>query len=408
MKKNTVRGIALSVLISLVSVSFISCSSSKTVPANKEQNQSATTQTSTNQGTDQKVKTPESTPTTAPSPTPTTAPVNANKKKVKAKGFYLTATSAGSRLQHYIDVANTTEVNSYVIDVKNDYGNVCYNSEVPLAKEVGAIDVRYDADKVIKQLHDNNVYAIARIVCFKDPILAKNKPGMAIKDKNGDLYVHNKMNWVNPYSKEAWKYNIDLAKEALKKGFDEVQLDYIRFPDGRKSEMVFDGKDDRKYHEVINEFLAYARKELPDAIISGDVFAIICESPGDTEGIGQVWEEVGKNLDYVCPMAYPSHYALGQIINGVKFPKPDLDPYGVIKNTFVKAKNRLDKVEGHKPLVRAYLQDFTATWIGQGNWQYYEDEQVRQQIQAVYDAGYEEWLLWDPMNNYREGALKKE
>lgn len=333
---------------------------------------------------------------------------NQDKKRVKAKGLYLTATSAGARLDHYIELANTTEINSYVIDVKNDYGNVCFDSQVPLAKEIGAVDVRFDIDKTIKKLHDNNIYAIARIVSFKDPILAKNKPELAIKDKDGGLYVHNDMNWVNPYNKDAWQYNIDLAKEVLAKGFDEVQFDYIRFPDGKKSEMVFGDTQGKTMSETVNEFLLTARKEMPESILSGDVFAIICESPGDTEGIGQIWEEVGQNLDYIYPMAYPSHYALGQRINGVAFPKPDLDPYGVIKNTFVKAKDRLDKVEGHKPIVRAYLQDFTATWIGKGNWQYYEDAQVKQQIQAVYDAGYEEWILWDPMNKYREGAFIKE
>lgn len=407
MRKRILNNFAAILLTGIIALSSTACET-KTMAADttKEQEKSApaTTETKKTEQTEkvEEKKQPETQKDSQG------AFQNADKKRVKAKGLYLTATSAGARLKHYIDLANTTEINSYVIDVKNDYGTVCYDSKVPLAKEIGAIEVRYDMDKVIKELHDNNIYAIARIVVFKDPILAKNKPELAIKNKNGGLFVHNNMNWVNAYNKASWQYSIDLAKEALAKGFDEIQFDYIRFPDGRKSEMVFGETGGKKMNEAVNEFLAYARQQLPDAILSGDVFAIICESPGDTEGIGQVWEEVGKSLDYVCPMAYPSHYALGQRINGVVFPKPDLDPYGVIKNTFVKAKARLDKVEGHKPLVRAYLQDFSATWIGKGNWQYYEDAQVKQQIQAVYDAGYEEWLLWDPMNNYREGAFKKE
>ncbi|MCX7842085.1 MAG: putative glycoside hydrolase [Clostridia bacterium] len=407
MMKKIARGIALAAIFSLAAASFAACSSKALLSFSEQIKPVATQAPETTKPQESTVKEPEAHESKPVSSTGTPFK-NSDKKRVKAKGLYLTATSAGTRLKHYIDIANTTEINSYVIDVKNDYGTVAYNSSVPLAKEIGAVEARYDIDKVIKELHDNNIYAIARIVCFKDPILAKNKPELAIKNKDGGLYVHNKMNWVNAYNKAAWQYNIDLAKEALAKGFDEVQLDYIRFPDGRKSDMIFGDTGGMQRHEAINSFLAYAREQLPDAIISGDVFAIICESPGDTEGIGQIWEEVGKSLDYVCPMAYPSHYALGQIINGVRFPKPDLDPYGVVKNTFIKAKNRLEKVEGHKPIVRAYLQDFTATWIGAGNWQYYEDEQVRQQIQAVYDAGYEEWLLWDPMNSYRVGAFKKE
>ncbi|MCX7923600.1 MAG: putative glycoside hydrolase [Clostridia bacterium] len=408
MRKSIVKVIALLAITGLMSTTFIACGSSKSTSINTDQSQNVSTPTTTaSQDSGKETAAPQSTPTV--SPENTNGPFkNADKKRVKAKGLYLTATSAGARLDYYIDVANKTEINSYVIDVKNDYGTVTFDSQVPLAKEIGAVEKRFDADKVIKQLHDNNVYAIARIVCFKDPILANKKPEMAIKNKSGGLYVHNKMNWVNAYNKQAWQYNIDLAKEALAKGFDEVQFDYIRFPDGKKSEMVFGDTGGKQRQEIIGEFLAYARQQLPDAILSGDVFAIIAESPGDTEGIGQVWEEVGKNLDYICPMAYPSHYAPGQIINKVKFPKPDLDPYGVIKQTLLKGKERLAKVEGHKPILRTYLQDFSATWIGKGNWQYYEDAQVRQQIQGVYDAGYEEWFLWDPMNNYRIGALKTE
>lgn len=402
MKKSIVRRISLSLLVGITAISLFACNSNNGTLITPEQNTPTVTPSpAAVEASDANVVV-ESTPTSTPE-----LP-NVNQKRVKAKGLYLTASSAGARLDHYIELANTTEINSYVIDVKNDYGIVSFDSKVPLATEIGAVEKLYNVEEVIKKLHDNNIYAIARIVCFKDPILAKNKPEMAIKNPEGGLYVHNKMNWVNPYNKEAWQYNIDLAKEALAKGFDEVQFDYIRFPDGRKSQMVFEGKDDRELYEVVNDYLAYARQELPNAILSGDVFAIILESPGDTEGIGQYFEYVGENLDYLCPMAYPSHYANGQIINNVKFPKPDLDPYGIIKNTLLKAKSRYEKVEGHKPILRTYLQDFSATWIGAGNWQYYEDAQVRQQIQAVYDAGYEEWFLWDPMNNYREGAFIKE
>ncbi|TYQ16547.1 UNVERIFIED_CONTAM: hypothetical protein Cloal_3094 [Acetivibrio alkalicellulosi] len=332
---------------------------------------------------------------------------NGDKKRVTVRGLYLTASTAGVRLQHYIDLANTTEINAYVIDIKNEYGTVGYNSNVPLAKEIGAVERKYDIDKVTKELRENDIYAIGRIVVFKDPILAQNKPEYAIRNKDGGLYVFNKVNWVNPYNREAWQYAIDLAREALDRGFNEIQFDYIRFPDGRRSDMVFDHKDDRESYKVINDFLAYARQELHGEILSGDVFAIICESPEDREGIGQYFEHIGENLDYISPMIYPSHYALGQIINGVRFPKPDLDPYGVVLNTLLRAKARYEKVEGHTPIVRPFLQDFTATWIGQGNWQRYGAEQARQQIQAVYDAGYEEWLFWDPMNNYSVEAFKK-
>ena len=231
---------------------------------------------------------------------------------------------------------------------------------------------------------------------------------MAIKNLDGSLMVQGGMTWMNPYNKKTWEYNVALAKEAIANGFDEVQFDYIRFPEGKKKNVDYGETNDKKLYEVINEFLAYARQEMPDAILSGDVFAIICESPGDFENIGQYFEKVGENLDYISPMAYPSHYAKGQIINGVKFPSPDFDPYGIVKNTLLKAKNRLDAVEGHKPIIRIYLQDLTALWIGSGNYQTYGAKQAREQIQAVYDSGHEEWIMWDHMNSYSEDAFKVE
>jgi len=149
---------------------------------------------------------------------------------------------------------------------------------------------------------------------------------------------------------------------------------------------------------------------LPDVILSADVFGIICESPGDREDIGQHLEFIGKELDYISPMVYPSHYALGQAVNGKVFPKPDLEPYQVIYNSLVKAKNRISKVEGYQADVRPYLQGFTATWIGKGNYIEYTAKEVRDQIKAVYDAGYEEWIIWSASNKYGkiEGAFLPE
>jgi len=139
------------------------------------------------------------------------------------------------------------------------------------------------------------------------------------------------------------------------------------------------------------------------------VFGIIMESPADTEGIGQYLEYVGKDIDFISPMVYPSHYAYGQIVNKVKFEAPDLDPYGVVYNTLVKGKGRIEQVSDYKAKVRPYLQDFTASWLqpknGKKMYQSYGAEQVKQQIQAVYDAGYEEWILWSAGNKYHEEAF---
>lgn len=336
-----------------------------------------------------------------------------SKNKVKVKALYLTGWTVGSdkKLKHYIELANTTEINAYVVDIKDDDGYVGYESQVPEVREIKAYKKKYDVDKVLKEFHDNNIHIIGRLVCFKDPVLATKKPELAVKNVNGGLWKERTSEgavpWVNPANRDSWPYLISIAKEAVEKGFDEIQFDYVRFPTGNKKVMDF-GKMDKEKYEIINEFLAYARKELPGVILSADVFGIICESPKDTEDIGQYLELIGKDIDYISPMVYPSHYAVGQTVNGVRYVKPDLEPYGVVYNSLVKAKRRIEAVEDYKADVRPYIQDFTASWLGDGYYMTYGPEQVRQQIKAVYDAGYEEWILWDALNTYSESALLKE
>jgi len=337
-------------------------------------------------------------------------PEQVTKEPVKVKALYLTGWVAGGtkNLEHYIELANKTEINAYVVDIKDDDGYVGYESQVPEVQAHGTWKKKYDADKVLKAFHDNDIYVIGRLVVYKDPLYSIKRPDLAIKSVNGGVWKDKDgLSWLNPYNKEVWDYTISIAKEAVAKGFDEIQFDYVRFPSDGKKRMDFSGYTKEKY-EAICEFLAYAKEQIPEVPISADVFGIVFESPADTEGIGQYLEEIGKDIDYLCPMVYPSHYALGQIVNKIKFPKPDLEPYGVVYNTLIKGRERIAQVPGYKAGIRAYLQDFTASWIGKGNYQEYGAEQVRQQIQAVYDAGYEEWILWDARNTYHEEALLPE
>lgn len=332
----------------------------------------------------------------------------------KVKALYLTGWTAGStaRVDHFIELAKNTEINSYVIDIKDDDGLVGYESQVSEVKANGTWKKKYNPEKTLKAFHDNDVHIIGRLVAFKDPVYSIKRPDLAIKNVGGGLWKDNKkMSWLNPYNKDVWVYLVSIAKEAVEIGFDEIQFDYVRFPsDGKKKNMDFSGIDQEKY-QAINEFLAYAAAELPGIPVSADVFGIIFESPADTEGIGQYLEEVGKDIDYISPMVYPSHYAYGQIVNKVEFAAPDLDPYNVVYNTLAKGKERLSKVSNYKASVRPYLQDFTASWLlpknGKKMYQEYGADQVREQIKAVYDAGYEEWILWDPSNTYHEEAFLK-
>lgn len=345
---------------------------------------------------------------------------NSGKGKIKVKAIYLSGMSAGTDkiLDHYIDIINKTELNAVVIDVK-EAGVVNYKSAVPLVVEKKLYANNFNPEKVIKKLHDNNIYVIARIVCFRDNGLATKVPELAVKRPDGSIWTEGKQGaWTNAYNEKVWQYNIDIAKEAVEKGFDEIQFDYVRFPTA-SSKNVYYGSDAAPKTEAIAGFLKKAKEELHDGFgvpVSADVFGIIAESPKDAKSIGQQLDKIVTSLDYISPMVYPSHYSnaakkgflangQGQSINGVNFTAPDLKPYEVVYNTLLGIKKVIDPLEGEKADVRPYLQDFTASYLPNGYYQDYGAEEVKQQIKAVYDAGYEQWILWDGKNKYSEGAF---
>lgn len=359
-----------------------------------------------------------------PEPSPPEEPPKRRFEDIKVRAVYLTGNSAGNdaKLHKIIELSKTTELNAVVIDIKEN-GKVNYVSSVPeVVKNKAFVDL-YDPEHVIKMLHDNDIYVIGRLVCFRDNELATKRPDLAIKGPGGEIWKENmgsgKTGWTNPYLEEVWRYNLDIAREAIEKGFDEIQFDYVRFPTAKSSEVYY-GEDVPSKADAICSFLKLASKELYEergVPVSADVFGIIFESDRDGENIGQVLEKVGKDINYICPMVYPSHYAnasngimgngVGQTINGVLFTAPDLEPYKVVYNTLIKGRNRISAVEGYKADIRPYLQAFTAKYLPKGYYQTYGPQQIRQQIQAVYDAGYHEWILWDPSNNYSEEYFEK-
>lgn len=346
---------------------------------------------------------------------------NLKKERVKVKAVYITGASAGNEafLDKIINFTKNTELNAVVIDVKED-GKVNYESNLKSVRDIKGYSELYNVEKVIKKLKDNGIYVIGRVVCFRDNHLAIKRPDLAIKRRDGSIWKENNaIAWTNPFNQEVWEYNIEIAKEAVEKGFDEIQFDYVRFPAVSNKEVYY-GENLPEKADAINGFLKEAAAELKEkgAIVSADIFAIVCESLGDTEGIGQVLERVGMDIDYISPMIYPSHYAnnsrgmmgngVGQSINGIVFTAPDLKPYEVVYNVLEKTKNRISEVENYKAEVRPYIQGFTASYLPKGYYQVYGPEQIKQQIKAVYDAGYEEWIVWDAGNNYVENAFKKD
>ena len=317
------------------------------------------------------------------------------------RGLYLNAWAAGSsrKLAKLIDIAQRTEVNSFVIDVKEG-GELSYRSSIPLVRQVEA-DRRHIADPraLLQRLKDAGIYPIARIVVFKDRTLAEHRPDWAIQREDGSIWVdRDGHTWVDSFNRHVWDYNIAIAREALELGFAEVQWDYVRFPDTPPSLMAsarFPAQAGRRKDDAIREFLLYSREQLASygVPVTADVFGLAVSVRGDM-GIGQHWEKMMDATDVLLPMVYPSHFARGSY--GIAH--PNAAPYETVKKAMEYAVERTPTSAGHAT-IRPWLQDFT---LGPPR---YDASRVRAQIQAVYDAGLSEWVLWNPGSNYTVAAL---
>lgn len=413
--------------------------------------------------------------------------------RVKVKGIYVTGNMAGtSNMDNLISLVDRTELNTMVIDIKNDEGRVVYQMDSPMVSELGSAQkLVADMPALVKKCREHGIYLIGRIVAFKDPFLAENRPELALHNQDGSIFRDKSgLAWVNPYSRGVWEYLMEIAAQAVAVGFDEIQFDYIRFStDSGMSEVDFGPEAAGRDKEgTITEFTAYAAQVLHQlgVPVSADVYGIIIDSELDASIVGQDYYEMAKYLDYISPMVYPSHYGPGNLGLAV----PDAQPYETIYRSMgasrevlagmrkdaggqqvsgndasaggeaaggVSADGEAGDVSGNgiygneapangnagnavsaneipsgeKPGdgasgngisgneilsprdmepaeeiradVRPWLQDFTASWVP-GHIKY-GPEEIRAQIQAVYDAGYEEWILWNASNRYTEGGL---
>jgi hypothetical protein len=323
------------------------------------------------------------------------------------RGLYVNRWAAlGRKMWELIDVAKRTEVNALVIDVKDDRGLVLYRSNVPLAREIGADTLQPISYARMRSILDtmraHNIYPIARIVVAKDPLLADRKREWAVKRKSdGTPWLDkNKKPWLDPTHPEVWKYAGDLAAEAVRMGFSEIQLDYVRFPD--EDRIIHEGgyanMNGRVRAQVIRDQLAYLRGLVrPLGVpMTIDVFGLTATDTTDM-GIGQRWEQFVDQADVVLPMAYPSHYARGTY--GLR--NPNASPYATIDRTLKDAKRRSQGIPTAAKLV-PYYQDFT---MGSPR---YGAAQVRAQMKAGYDNGVRGWVLWNPGSRYTLAALRPE
>ncbi len=188
------------------------------------------------------------------------------------KGIYVTSNSTqGDKIDQLIKYVKDAKLNVMVIDVKDDEGNVTmkFNTGNKLIDK-NSMDIA-DAKPLLKKLKDNDIYPIARIVTFKDTKLAKEHPEWSYKEKDGSVWQNGKGDsFVNPFVKDVWKYNVSISKEAAKAGFQDIQYDYVRFPEGFENEadqLDYDkgdyknsklSKGDQRV-DAVTSYLEYAR-----------------------------------------------------------------------------------------------------------------------------------------------------
>lgn len=330
------------------------------------------------------------------------APATAGTAPAQIRGIYLNAYAAGSqkRMAALLALADSTEINTFVVDVKDEKG-MRYRTELAQQKAIGGEVTISNLKALVDTMHAHNIWTMARIVVFKDPMLSKAKPDWSIKNPGGGLWMDKAGNtWVSAWDPNVWEYNIQIAEEVLKAGFDEVQFDYVRFPEPFPSlpkQIHPNAKGDRT--DAIVEFLNKAKPRIKahGGIMAADLFGLSPNDPKDVQ-IGQNWERIIAVVDHVLPMTYPSHY-LPTHLKGV--PRPNQMPYETIIKSVGMGVVRANRLrDGGAPTARIipWLQGFSAPWVTR-NYPY-GPEQAAAQIKGVYEVGLEDWVFWHPGSKY--------
>ncbi len=323
-------------------------------------------------------------------------------KPLVPRAVYLSFYGAGSGLLRgkALELLEGTELNALVIDVKGDLGMLSYPSEIPLAGEIGAQEIitLRKLPEMIQTLKEKGIYLIARIVAFKDERLAEARPELAVRTAEGEIWKDGEgLSWTDPFRKEVWEYNIEVAVEAARSGFDEIQFDYVRFPD--RSGLAFSQENTEENRvAAINGFLAAARRRLVpyNVFLSADIFGYVCWNHNDT-WIGQQLETLAPLVDYISPMLYPSGFQ-----HGVASYRPAVEyPFEIVYLTLEEARERtgLPSVR-----FRPWLQAFRDYAFDRRR---FEDAEIRAQTEASEEFGANGWMLWNPRNVYSAKGLKE-
>jgi hypothetical protein len=317
------------------------------------------------------------------------------KGTVAARGLYVFRYAANPRrMKKLLAIADSTEINAFVIDVKDEFGLNFRPSDPLLKKNAGSQSNNTHMAALIDTIRAHGILPIARIVVFKDSVTARNNPDHTIRKADGTAWRDKKgQTWVNPYANAIWEYNFRVAEEAINMGFGEIQFDYIRFPEPYKSlpPQVFPEQNGRSKPQVLSEFLDAARARFAKLGVrtTADIFGLVTTVGGALE-VGQKWEPISKSVDVVLPMVYPSHYPHGSF----QLDHPNAAPYDVIHISISRARERDEKLGIKGEHVRPWLQAFSI-----GNPKYGAHE-IEEQKRGVYDSGYDGWVLWEPGSRY--------
>ena len=317
------------------------------------------------------------------------------KGTVAARGLYVFRYAANPRrMKKLLAIADSTEINAFVIDVKDEFGLNFRPSDPLLKKNAGSQANGTQLAALVDTIRAHGILPIARIVVFKDSVTARNNPDHTIRKADGTAWHDKKgQTWVNPYANAIWEYNFRVAEEAIKMGFGEIQFDYIRFPEPYKSlpPQVFPEQNGRSKPQVLAEFLSAARERFAKLGVrtTADIFGLVTTVGGTLE-VGQKWEPISQSVDAVLPMVYPSHYPPGSF----QLPHPNAAPYDVIHIAISRARERDEKLGIKGEHVRPWLQAFS---IGMPK---YGAHEIEEQKRAVYDSGYDGWILWEPGTRY--------
>lgn len=346
-------------------------------------------------------------PTTTSTVTPVaTAPLYASVTHIATpstvNGIYISSWSAGtaSSMTHIDGLLAGGKLNTVVVDIKDATGRISYKPLDPSLVATGAGTNRIsNLPALIQSLHARHIYIIGRIEVFQDQYYATIHPEDALqdtithsawKDPKGLMYLQ-------PNNTDVWHYTESIAEDAYAQGFDEINLDYVRFPSDGTLDNIDESTFTKSKEDTIADFFTNidtTLRQQDHIIVSADIFGLTMSATNDM-GIGQKLELIAPHVDYVCPMIYPSHFANGTY----GYAQPAEYPYDMIHKSLTDGMAKLTTANIATAKLRPWLQDFNLGAV-------YTSEMIQSQITATNDMGLQSWLFWDPKNLYTASVFK--